>query len=264
MQNQVEGFCQQKLPVAEFLYVSDHLASCEACRRQIEKALGENAAFFLLQSKMLHELAGHLPSTAGSSHLTFEQMAAYINGSLTSEEQRVAKDHLAACEPCALAVTDLYEFRHEVAPELDRAYHPATAPAAESWRRRIGTFLTAAFPRSPALAFGSALAALLLIVTGLLLWQTRRKQEAPREIVTTTPTPFVAPTGASAEIPTGSPTSPLENVIAQLNDGAGRVTLDQAGRLSGLENLPPAYQQMVKSALTHQRLEKSSLLTGLN
>jgi hypothetical protein len=105
---------------------------------------------------------------------------------------------------------------------------------------------------------------LLLIVTGLLLWQTRRKHEAPREIVTTTPTPFVAPIGASTAIPTDSPTSPLENVIAQLNDGEERVTLDQAGRLSGLENLPPAYQQMVKYAITHQRLEKSSLLAGLN
>ena len=40
--------------------------------------------------------------------------------------------------------------------------------------------------------------------------------------------------------------------------------LDQEGKLSGVDDLPPAYQRMVKEALTNQRLEKSSLLVGLN
>ncbi len=36
------------------------------------------------------------------------------------------------------------------------------------------------------------------------------------------------------------------------------------GKLSGVDNLPPAYQRMVKESLANQRLAKSSLLEGLN
>jgi hypothetical protein len=53
-------------------------------------------------------------------------------------------------------------------------------------------------------------------------------------------------------------------LLAQLNDGGGRVTLDTQGNLSGVDHLPPAYQRLVKQALTAQRVEKSPLLAGLS
>jgi len=53
-------------------------------------------------------------------------------------------------------------------------------------------------------------------------------------------------------------------VVAQLNDGGGRVMLDREGKLAGVDHLPPGYQGMVREALTNQRLEKASLLAGLN
>jgi hypothetical protein len=40
--------------------------------------------------------------------------------------------------------------------------------------------------------------------------------------------------------------------------------LNREGKLSGVDNLPPAYQRMVKALLTNQRLAKSPLLAGLN
>ena len=52
-------------------------------------------------------------------------------------------------------------------------------------------------------------------------------------------------------------------VVAQLNDGAGVVSLDQQGKLSGAESLPPSYQELVRKALTSQRIERSSQLQGL-
>jgi hypothetical protein len=52
-------------------------------------------------------------------------------------------------------------------------------------------------------------------------------------------------------------------VVAQLNDGAGVVSVDQQGKLSGAENLPPSYQELVKKALTSQKIERSSQLQGL-
>jgi len=41
------------------------------------------------------------------------------------------------------------------------------------------------------------------------------------------------------------------------------LALDANGKLSGVDHLPPAYQQMIKNALTSQRLEKPRLLAGL-
>jgi len=48
-----------------------------------------------------------------------------------------------------------------------------------------------------------------------------------------------------------------------LNDGSGRVSLDQQGKLSGADNLPAGYQDLLKKTLSGQRIEKSSQLQGL-
>jgi hypothetical protein len=57
---------------------------------------------------------------------------------------------------------------------------------------------------------------------------------------------------------TNSPT-----LIAMLKDGASQVRLDTEGKLSGVEQLPLAYQQMVKRALSSQEFDRSPLLAGL-
>ncbi len=41
------------------------------------------------------------------------------------------------------------------------------------------------------------------------------------------------------------------------------LTLDQEGKLSGADDLPPAYQNLLKKTLSTQRIEKSSQLQGL-
>jgi len=55
----------------------------------------------------------------------------------------------------------------------------------------------------------------------------------------------------------------VAQLVAQLNDGEGSLTIDLEGKLSGAENLPPAYQSMVRDVLTNQRIERSPLLRGL-
>jgi anti-sigma factor RsiW len=261
-QNQVENYCQQKLSVTELLSVSDHLGACRACRQQIESALGGDTAFFALQSEVFGEAAEILSSPAAAPHPAFEQMAEYVDGRLAGEELQIVKDHLASCERCTAAVSDLRAFRNQVAPQLDREYQPATGSArTKSWWQRLAAFVPSPQLRSPALAFGSALAAILLTMAGWLIWQTLQKRGAKQEIVVTTPTPTVTSTSTPVVTPTASSTpAPL---IAELNDGEDRVMLDAEGKLSGVDRLPPVYQQMVKGALATERLEKSSLLAGL-
>ncbi|MGH9752827.1 MAG: hypothetical protein ACREA2_08580 [Blastocatellia bacterium] len=249
--NQIEDYGRRMLPVEQLLSVSDHLDDCETCRRKVEKAMYGDAAFFALKSEVFGEAA---EAPAGWSHLTFEQTADYVDGTLAGGELRIAKDHLTGCGQCAAAVNDLRAFKNQVAPELDREYRPSPAHVVtENRRRRLVAALFSLLPKSPALVFGSAMATLLLIATGWLIWRASQERGTKRDITVTPPSPTVSPTST----PEGGA------ALAQLNDGRGQIILDREGKLSGVDNLPPAYRQMIKGALTTQQLEKSPLLAEL-
>ena len=254
-QNQVEDYYQQKLSVAELLSVSDHLGACETCRHEVTRAVNSDAVL-RAAFQVFGEVAEALPSSTVRTHLTSEQIAEYVDGVPASEEPQVIKDHLTGGDQCSLAANDLRAFRNEVAPGPKRKYHPAMVSApVESWRHRLVASLSSLHLPSPALAFGSALTVLLLVMTGWLVWQRRLEKETKSQIVATTPSPPVSP----IPVPEGTANS----VIAQLNDSERRIVLDSTGKLSGADYLPPDCQRILKDALTSQRLEKSALLAGL-
>ena len=249
-QKQIEDYSQNRLGATELLAASDHLDECEACRARVEAGLNVDAAFFALRDEAFAE-DGH-----ATAHLTSEQTAEYVDKNLSGDELQFATDHLRSCEQCAYAVEDLRAFRNEIAPSLDREYGPpqAESPVAkESWLAKL-------FGVSPVPAFGgAALAVLLLAFIGWIAWRTPKEEK--REVVVVVPTPSVQPSPSVAPSVEVQPEAPP--VVAQLNDGAGVVSLDREGKLSGADNLPPAYQELVRKALTTQRVERSSQLQGL-
>lgn len=252
-QKQVEDYCRQQLRVAELLAVSDHLGECQVCRRQIEYAMNGDAAFFALRSEVFGEAAEISSPHLVRAHLTAEQTAGYVDRNLFGEELQMVADHLTNCEQCALAVDDLDAFSKEIAPSLEREYHPATVPSpTKGWWHRAVVSLRALFPRSPRLAFGAALAVLFLAVAGWLIWRTLQSEPKQETVELPAPPPQPAP-AQPAPVP----------VVAQLKDGEGQLTLDREGRLSGADDLPPAYQSLLKDALTTRRIERSSQLKGL-
>jgi anti-sigma factor RsiW len=253
-QQQIEAYARRQLPAAELLSVTDHLSGCETCRPRIEDAQNGDTAFFELRSQVFEE-TGEV-----GTHLTMQQTAAYVDRDLSGEALQMVDDHLSHCHECLLAVTDLRAFRNEIAPSLDREYGPATVSINEE-RRSIFGFLWAPFRISPAPAFaGVTLALLLLVIIGWFVW---RSQQQPEPQIAENPTPAPSQPAPSSNQPPTQPPAPVENIVAQLNDGAGVVSLDQQGKLSGAENLPPTYQNLVKNALSTGRFEKSSQLQGL-
>lgn len=246
-QKQIEDYSQNRLSATELLALSDHLAECDVCRTQVESGLNGDAAFFALHAEAVAE--------NGNAHLTPAQTAEYVDKNLSGEELQVVVDHLSHCEQCTVAVADLRAFRNEIAPSLDREYDPARVPAvaASSWRERFTTL----FRVSLVPAFGgAALAVLLLVFIGWLAWRTPREEKHEAVAV---PTPSLQP----SPLPSLQPEPVSAPVVAQLNDGAGVLSLDREGKLSGADNLPPEYQSLVKNALTGQRIEKSTQLQGL-
>ena len=252
-QNQIEDYCKHQLPATEVLSVTDHLGACDVCRTQIEAAGNGDSAFFNLRSQVFED------GLETGAHLTLDQTAAYVDRHLTGEDLRTVDDHLSHCEECVLAVTDLRSFRNELAPSVDREYRPATVPSPAAAPRRgwLASFV-APFRTSPVAAFGgAALAVLLLAVIAWLAW---RKPQQPEPQIANTPAPASQPSAPQQpESPQPSPAA----VVAQLNDGSGVLTLDQQGKLSGADALPPAYQELVKKTLSSGRIERSSQLQGL-
>ncbi|MEW6731710.1 MAG: tetratricopeptide repeat protein [Acidobacteriota bacterium] len=262
-QNQIEGYSLRRLSAIELLSASDHLGVCADCRGKVERALDGNTAFFALKSEVLG-VALEANSSPDRTHLTFEQIANCVDKTLAGEELQTVKDHLTSCEQCVMVVDDLRSFREEVAPALDREYRPSTIRTTQDnrWYRFV-TMLSSLLPRPPALALGSALIVLLVIATGWLVWQTQ-EPEKKNPAITQTPSPPTTPVLTSGDPPAPPPDGKEEILLAQLNDGGGKIILDREGKLSGVEHLPSVYQQMVKRALTNQQLEKSPFLEELS
>ena len=257
-EQQIEAYFRRRLPAAELLSLTDHLGDCDVCERRIEGTHNGDGAFFELRSQVFDETG------ESAAHLTMQEAAAYVDRDLSGEALQMAEDHLSHCHECVLAVADLRAFRNEIAPSIDREYRPATVPVEEVKRRGRGFFgfLTAPFRVAPAPAFaGAALALLVLVTIAWLVWRNTQQQPEPQ--IAETPAPASQPAPPQSQ-PDSAPTQPQPApVVAQLNDGARVLTLDQQGKLSGADNLPPAYQNLLKNALSTGRVEKSSQLEGL-
>ena len=219
--------------------------------------MNADAASFALRAELFGQAVEPSSQQQPGARLTTEQMAGFVDRVLSGKELLAVVDHLVDCEPCALAVDDLKAFKDQVAPSLERDYRPAAAsPWAEGWWHRAAAYLLAPLRNSAGLAFGAAAAALLLAVTGWMIWRAPQDMGLRQEIAET---PAAVPAPPTQPQPAPAPVT----VVAQLNDGEGRLTLDREGRLSGADGLPAAYQGMLREALATRRIESSSQLKGL-
>jgi hypothetical protein len=229
---QIEDYRQQRLSATALIECDDHLATCATCRQRLVRALPASVL----------SLIGAWQAESPASHMSFEQFVAWAEDKAAGEVRQFCIDHLASCAMCRQAADDLAEFVNaEAAP-------PEVLTDKPSWWERW-------WPAAPLPAFGWAMAALvLLLLAGALLRYLVSERKPDSQIVLVpSPTPLV---------PLASPSPP--QLLAQLKDGGGLVTLDSQGKLTGLEALSAAHQQLVKEALKTERLTRPDALAGLN
>lgn len=191
--------------------------------------------------------------TARTACLSSELLVRAGEGSLAAAEMTQVTQHIEQCADCA----EEYRLAAAVkdwATEAATTHADVLAPtsvivlAKETWWHSwLSNW------RLPAVAF----AGLALLIVGWFVWRAANNKVEP-QIAVASPTPIATAT------PLATPSvAPVAPVIAQLQDGQRFVTLNQQGELTGVDNLSPAQQQMVKEALMTQRIERSALLAGL-
>ena len=263
----IERYRRRKMAPAELLASNDHLAICERCYQRSVKEGQLERAYALLRTD-LNEL-----DRAGRDHLAYDHIAAYVDDKVSGDEAKIIESHIELCQQCEAEVSDLRALKETLQADED-----SVVKARASFRRRFSAlWQRPAFRLTFQLAGAVVIAALFAWVATISLRgkladlrselaQLRGENEHLQQ-------EFKNAENAIAELKDdlarsqssqgdGS-SNPSQQAALALNDSNGQVTLDKQGNLEGLNSLPPAYQQMVKTALTAQRIASSPVITRL-
>jgi RNA polymerase sigma factor (sigma-70 family) len=120
---QLDRFRQRTMAAEELLQAGDHLNECAECRDRLGESIDWRAPLFG-DPERLPDAGGRL-----SLHLSFEQLAGYIDLTLADVARTRVDSHLRECRACLEELRDLAELASEL--------RDATAdPALESWMQR--------------------------------------------------------------------------------------------------------------------------------
>jgi len=130
---------------AELIEVDGHLASCDSCLTQLTE----------LGSSGISTLSSIFE--ARDEHLTYEQMDAWVEGTMDSDERELVMSHIGLCEFCAEQLKGYEKY----APVMSAVITPPAQPAPTLGERIRGFF------RTPQFALITAGLAVLLILSPL-------------------------------------------------------------------------------------------------
>lgn len=102
---QIARYHQRQSSPAEARQVEEHAARCKECGRHLEVEAELQATFAALWAEFRPALRGVL------RHLSYEQLAAVVDGTLAESERTGIAEHLHHCPRCAAEVDDLRAFK---------------------------------------------------------------------------------------------------------------------------------------------------------
>ena len=231
-QTQLAGYSERTLYPDELLAVDSHLASCDECHERLARIVPGPS----------------FESGEEPFHLDYDQhLEPYVDGTANDVDREIVDSHVAQCSKCADELSDLLTFKEQ----------PVAAKVGTSSRRKQW------LPRwrllsNPALAAAVVIA--VFVLTMAVIWWTKYPTSRPIEKVETKPSP--APTAETTPSTPDVAKQPREEPLIVLNDAGGQVTVNQQGRLEGLQELPPDLRESVEKALATRQLRASPALTG--
>jgi len=196
-------------------------------------------------------------------HLDYDQhLEPYVDGKANDIDREIVDSHVALCSQCATELRDLLTFKQQPVAVIS-----GDARTASRWWARL-------LP-NPAWAT-AAVIAVLILATAVVLWTIYPAFRRVEQVQTGPPQSDKQahekeqPSPASTQQQTTQTNSPpghaeaalREEPLIVLNDAAGQVTLNQRGRVEGLDELPPDLRESVGRALATHKLRASPALTG--
>lgn len=265
---QLERYRRGRLSPAELQTVDDHIGRCESCRELLNENLGNLEQ---LKSSLIAQWTDVLAEvSAETEHLSYEQVAAYVDRELGHEPFQEVQKHLSHCAECQERVQNLSSFQEE----MEAAALINRPNVRRTLQQRFAVLWPSPRRLTPLQLVPTAAGAILVVAAVWLAWSsTRPPQEiaqvaSPSAVVESSPAPLQSPPAspplmnASPEITRPSPES-SPPVVLVLNDGGGRVTLDEQGHLVGTKQVPSSYQQVMKEALATGEVKPAPALAGL-
>ena len=190
--------------------------------------------------------------------------------------REIIEIHSKVCGTCREDIRSFLAFRKQSAREMEVSYGPTghASPHKGSglpWGRGLGwkpTYAVAAV----------VLGVLALVITAFVLKRRSETLEAKKNeptqiniVASPTPTsnnPASLPSPPSPEpsrSPDATPSPTIDNstAVAVLKDGRGEVTLDESGRVAGLEEISSVSRQEIAQALLTERIEEPEVLKTL-
>lgn len=268
----IELYRERALSPTELIAADDHLGGCEACRGRLENKAAWRAAAASL-SEGLQVSLGSEPE-----HLSYEQLAAYVDREADAVEREIIESHLSHCRECVEQFEELRAFAAQLSTYPEKEYAPAAQP---TLLERLRKFLGLQSLSLPSLALGLASAAALLLVAlpAVLIW---RGMKSPTDVAVKAPVASQPDTPAGASSPTPHPTASLPqsangggtvprddnsgapaSALVALSDGGGQIALGADGQLVGAESLAAADRQKVVSALKSRSVSVPASLSEL-
>jgi hypothetical protein len=240
----IERYRRRSLPADELFAVDDHLSSCEACRHRAVSLAEPDRAFSALQTNL--RAAG-----SAASHLSYEQMAGFVDGDLDDVQKEIVASHLDLCAVCDGEIQDLRAFKPEVEPLVHHV--PVMAQQVTLWQR------LSPFGPNYRWVWRAAVASLVIsfVAVAALLYLRQKRIRDVAETAQAIP----QPTNPPSPIATPSVSQPESGDIAfEISDGSRRVTVDKQGQLAGLEALTASSQRSVRAALMTGQIDAPSTL----
>jgi hypothetical protein len=278
--SRLERFRVRALPVTELTSIAKHLDACPPCHQRFVETLQSRRGSEPLKITLAPEFQ------LRHEHVDYDQLVELADKTMDVSEREMLEVHLKACASCREDVRSFLAFREQ----LEREAEPSPSiTALKPTREKAASILW-----WRGLAWKPAYAAALLVigitlVIGVTLLLKRRadlqaKQNQPGKLApfVQTPTPEnhaavnPTPTAPSIPIPKSAPSPALavnsptpsrkaENVpaVVALNDGQRTVSLNDAGDVSGLENIPTETRRDVAETLVAQNIEQPEIAKEL-
>lgn len=254
---QLRQYSDRTLPADSFDVIHRHVISCPACYDKCGSPTESKQDYADLLSALL-------PGPDDTPyHLSYEQLAAYVDLELGEADLHAVASHLEVCAQCMSDVRSLQEFKAESLAE-PTPYPPKEVASAPRYSFSLPHW------HAPRL-MKMAAAIVLAIGAVVLLAMIFLRPESPDSAGLPDP-PDNSNAADDQGPPESSPPSPdaqadsgnAAQLALLLNDGGSKITLDQQGHVTGLGDLPEPVRQAIESALTTQALQRPRILAELN